>query len=245
MELILIFFNFFKNKKPTNKQIIKHIKKIRSVYVQTDYRMESMKRLLSWNTEKSIAGVLNRFSVVAQSPYFDEKEKVWLSKELIKKGVLAKKAICNFLLDANEISYVINSLSRLCNKKELLKVLYTSLKHRKPEDYRSSSVKIDIIDAIVYYSDNFIGNEIIPYIDDYSDDVKCKVINVILDKGLMIANDRLVNMLFEDIHSVRVLRQVGFVVATFKIPILLNKKIVSSVLDYFYVKNGILRLILN
>ena len=235
------FFGLFGNKKPTQKQISKHVEKIRQQYAQTDYRRASMEKLLEWNTKESIAGVLKRFSVVVQSPHFDEEEKSWLSAEITKKGELAKEAIRDFLLVSNDVSYPIRSLAEICGRHELVLILKESLKNRNPDDYRGSLAKIDFINALARYSDSFSGEEVLPYLDDHNDDVKCRAISTLLEKKVSIADDKFVEMLFEDIHSARVLRHVGAAVSEKKLSLPDKRELQPSVLEDFHIKQGVLK----
>src|SRR5688500_3991164 len=95
----------FGGDKPTQKNIDKLVLRVKERYAQPEYRREAMERLLAWGTPASINGVLARFTVVAQSPHWDEEEKRWLVDELVRLGGPARDALKTFLAKENHIAF--------------------------------------------------------------------------------------------------------------------------------------------
>lgn len=234
------FFGLFGNNKPSDKAIAKQMAYVKEQYAKTEYRTMAMEKLLEWNTKESLKAVLSRFNVVVQSPHWDEEEKRWLMDQMVEKGDLAKEVLIEFLLNGNAVTHAIQALSRLSNKKELSDVLIHSLKSRVPEDHRTSQSKIELIMALQEYEMLNVDAEIIPYIDDHNDDVKCAALAVLSAQESTLAYPRLIAMLSENHHSARVLRQAANAVAQLKIPIDPNQILVPEVLEDFVVKKGIL-----
>ena len=69
-------FDIFKSG-PTSDSILGQIRKAKEVYAQPEYRRMAMEKLLKWGSEESLRGLLERFTVVEQSPHWDEDEKRW------------------------------------------------------------------------------------------------------------------------------------------------------------------------
>ncbi|MDA0713063.1 MAG: HEAT repeat domain-containing protein [bacterium] len=234
------FFGLFGKNIPSEKAIAKQMAYVREQYAKTEYRTMAMEKLLEWNTKESLKGLLSRFTVVVQSPHWDEEEKRWLVDQLAAKGDLAKEVLIEFLLTSNAVTHAIQTLSRISSKKELSDVLIHSLKSRSPEDHRTGQSKIELIMALQEYDMLNLDAEIIPYLDDHNDDVKCAALTVLAAHESNLANQRLLQMLSEDHHSARVLRQTATTVAQLKIPIDPNINLVPEVLEDFVVKNGVL-----
>ena len=78
-------FGFFGKSAPSEKAIANQVQKAKEQYAKPEYRRVAMDKLLEWNTKASLKGLLGRFTVVVQSPHWDEEEKRWLVEEFVKK----------------------------------------------------------------------------------------------------------------------------------------------------------------
>jgi len=78
-------FDIFKSA-PSSNAIANQVRRAKERYAQSDYRRMAMDKLLSWDTDEALEGILERFCVVVQSPHWDEEEKSWLVQEMVKRG---------------------------------------------------------------------------------------------------------------------------------------------------------------
>src|ERR1041384_914131 len=140
--------SIFGGDKPTQKNIEKLVVRVKERYAQPEYRREAMEKLLDWNVPESIMGALARFTVVAQSPHWDEEEKKWLVDELAQRGEPARAALKAFLAKENHIAFAAKALQRLVDHDTYVKDLIEALRARPPEDYRSTQGKSELVFCI-------------------------------------------------------------------------------------------------
>jgi hypothetical protein len=231
-------FGIFGKKAPSENAISKQVQKAKEQYAKPEYRRMAMDKLLEWDTPESLAGLLGRFSVVVQSPHWDEEEKRWLVDELVKRGDKVKGVLIDFLMKANEVTYVIRCLEKLCTRDEIQQILVDALKKRSPDDYRTHQSKMELIAAFEAYSQPEFVDVLLPYLRDHNDDVKCMTIDVLAPMNDEGVNRELVKMLSEDYHSGRVLRRAAAAVHKLELEIPVNIGLAKEVTEDFVVKNG-------
>jgi phenylpyruvate tautomerase PptA (4-oxalocrotonate tautomerase family) len=230
----------FGGDKPTEKNIAKQVLKVKERYAQPEYRRVAMEKLLEWATDEALDGVLARFTVVVQSPHWDEEEKRWLVEELVEKGDPARQALSRFLKKENNIAFAAKALQQLSSKETFLQELCDALKARSPEDYRSAQAKQDLIHALTEVLGEKGGDVLVPYLDDHADDVQCAAIEAVEKVNVEAAKERLATMITEDLHSARVLRAAAGAVSRMHVAIDPEKPIEAAVLEDFAVKDGTL-----
>jgi hypothetical protein len=232
------FFGFFGNNTPTEKQIAKQVTHLKEQYAKPEYRQMAMDKLLEWGTRECLVGLLNRFKVVVQSPHWDEEEKRWLVNEMAKRGELAKDVLREFVMNENEVTYAIESLSKLCSKTELVQILRTALQARSPEDYRSSMSKMELIAALEDHDPTDLSDLILPYLEDHHDDVKCMTLDVLTRKKSSPAYSKITSMLSDDSHSARVLRHTASKVNDLNLELPEGTNLAPEVAEDFELKSG-------
>jgi HEAT repeat protein len=234
-------FGLFGGAKPTPKNIDKQMTRVKERYAQPEFRRAAMDQLLEWGTPEAFDALLKRFTVVVQSPHWDEEEKRWLSGVLAEHGEEAKAALIRFLAKENHIAYAAKALHRLCTSDdELVEHLIEALKARAPDDHRTVQGKQELVAALGQRASPEQLAVVVAYLDDHSDDVQCAAVDVIKDRQVTAGYDRLREMICEDIHSARVVRQAAAAVAALKLPIDPQKALEPAVTEDFVVKEGTL-----
>jgi len=231
-------FGIFGKKAPSESAIAKQVQKAKEQYAKPEYRRMAMDKLLEWDTKESLAGVLGRFSVVVQSPHWDEEEKRWLVEEFVKRGDAVKDVLIDFLMKANEVTYVIRCLEKICSKDEMQTILVDALRKRNPDDYRSHQAKMELIAAFEEYDSDLTTEVALPYLRDHNDDVKCMSIDVLAPRKSKHVQTELVKMLSEDYHSGRVLRKAAQAVHAAGLEIPADLGLAKEVTEDFVVKDG-------
>lgn len=232
------FFGFFGKNTPTEKQIAKQVTHLKEQYAKPEYRQMAMDKLLEWGTRECLVGLLNRFKVVVQSPHWDEEEKRWLVTEMAKRGDLAKDVLREFVMAENEVTYAIESLSKLCSKTELVQILRAALQARSPEDHRSAMSKMELIAALEDHDPADLSDLLLPYLEDHHDDVKCITLDVLTRKKANQAYSKIINMLSDDSHSARVLRHTASKVNELGLELPEGLKLAPEVAEDFDLKSG-------
>ncbi len=234
----MAMFGLLGGDKPTPKNIQKQVARAKERYAQPEYRRTAMERLLSWGTPEAIDGVIERFSVVVQSPHWDEEEKRWLVEELVEKGEVAKDALVRFLAKHNHIAFATQALRQLTTKEEYLHVLTKSLQARAPDDYRSAQGKQELIACIAEVSGPDEAQTFVPYLDDHADDVQCATIDAVEKLHAEGAYSRLREIITEEVHSARVLRHAAAAMARLGVAIDPAKPLQPAVTEDYIVKEG-------
>ncbi len=211
-------FDFLK-KGPTKSGIEGQVRKAKERYAQPDYRRMAMDKLLKWHTKESLAGLLERFCVVVQSPHWDEEEKVWLRDQFIEMGEEAEPILRDFILQKEDINYALEAYQAIAGQDKYKQLLIECLKSRPPSDHRSVRGKVEIIAALDSLSHEDLDDVFLPYLRDHSDDVQSATIAILANSKNQHVQQALVDLLRSEEHSPRVLRDVAGVVAKYKLPV--------------------------
>lgn len=231
-------FSFFGKRPPSENAVAKQVQKAKEQYAKPEYRRAAMDKLLEWNTKESLSGLLGRFSVVVQSPHWDEEEKRWLVEEYVKRGDAVKGVLIDFLMKSHEVTYVVRCLEKLCTKDEMKRILTGALKERSPDDYRTNQSKMELIAAFEDYPESEVSDTILPYLDDHNDDVKCMAVDVLAQPENRKAHQAIALMLSNTEHSGRVLRHAAQAVYKLKLQVPSDVALPSEVTEEFAIVDG-------
>lgn len=233
-------FDFFSSK-PSEKAILNQVNKAKERYAQPDYRRAAMDKLLKWNTPESIAGLLERFTVVVQSPHWDEEEKNWLAEELIAQGKDVEKVVSEFILKKDEITQCLAVIKSILNDdKQYTNLLLEALNKRPPSDYRLVRSKKELIAALIDLNVNGLDEVIIPYLEDHSDDVQCAAIDYLIKSEREETRQKLMQLLENNLHSARVLRTLAKLFSDMQLPLKKEIVLADAVKEEFTIKTGLL-----
>lgn len=236
----MALFGLLGGDKPNPKNISKLVTKVKERYAQPEYRRTAMEKLLSWSTPEALDAVLSRFTVVVQSPHWDEEEKRWLVEELAERGEPAKEALTRFLARENNIAFAAKALARLTSKEEYVDELIKALRARPPEDHRTVQGKQELILALGDAGEPRAVEAVLPYLDDHADDVQCAAIDVIERHQAEVGYPKLAEILTDEVRSARVLRHAAGALSRLKAPIDPQKPLQPAVTEDYVVKDGTL-----
>jgi len=234
--------------KPTQKSIDKQVLRLKERYAQPEYRREAMDKLLSWGTPEAYAGLLVRFTVVAQSPHWDEEEKRWLVDELATRGEPAKLALQAFLAREDHVAFAAMALRKLSSSPEQwVQDMITALHARPAEDHRTTLGKAELVAQLKDGGGPEVVGAVLPYLDDHADDVQMATIDCIDhhhagadDAAKAQAAQRLRAIVADDARSARVLRHAAAAMARLKIAVDATRPLAPAVAEDFVVKDGAL-----
>ena len=236
--------SLFGGDKPNPKNIEKLVVRVKERYAQPEYRREAMERLLGWGTLESISGALTRFTVVAQSPHWDEEEKRWLVDELAGHGEPARAALKRFLAKENHVAFAAKALQKMVEKDSYVDDLIAALKARPPADHRSTQGKAELIACLVAANDARAAEALLPYVDDHGDDVQCATVDAIEKMWPTIAAfhehalKRMQMVVADDARSARVLRHTAAAMNRMQLAIDATKPLAPAVAEDYVVKDG-------
>ncbi|MFZ9887249.1 MAG: HEAT repeat domain-containing protein [Myxococcota bacterium] len=234
----MALFGLIGGDKPTPKNIDKQVARVKERYSQPEYRRTAMERLLSWGTPEAIEGLLARFTVVVQSPHWDEEEKRWLVEELVEKGPVAKEALVRFLSRENHIAFAAQALRQLTAADEYVALLAKALGARSPDDYRSAQGKQELVACLAEAGASTAGEFLVPYLDDHADDVQCATIDAVEALRAEPGFERLRRMVTEEAHSARVLRHAAGAMSRLEIHVDPTSALAAAVVEDYVVRDG-------
>lgn len=235
------FLDIFCKKGPSKDAIAKQVRRAKEPYAQPDYRRMAMEQLIKWNNDESIKGLMDRFSIVVQSPHWDEEEKRFVVEQLVELGEKTLPIIKNFVLEKNEVNHALLAYSQIVNdEKAYGDLLIEALKKRPPSDHRSVQGKQEILAAMMEQKNPRFYEYILPHLDDHSDDVQCLAIQALGLSDDDQIKEKLVEILGSESHSARVLRTAATVVAEHQFKLPENMVLSEVVSEDFRVKNGFL-----
>ena len=235
--------NLFGGDKPTQKNIEKLVVRVKERYAQPEYRREAMDKLLAMATPEAITAVLARFTVVAQSPHWDEEEKRWLVDQLSSLGEPARAALLVFLKKTDHIAFAAKALQRLTTPEQHVADLIACLSARPPEDHRSTQGKAELVAALADTNDARAHDAVVPYLDDHSDDVRCATVDALeklwaLPGDKSKAEERLRAAVADDGRSARVLRHTASAMHRLGVALDPTKPLPPAVAEDFVVNDG-------
>jgi hypothetical protein len=232
--------------KPTQKAIDKQVLRVKERYAQPEYRREAMEKLLSWGTPEALAAVLARFTVVVQSPHWDEDEKRWLVDELATRGEPARQALQAFLAREDSVAFAAQALRKLSSSKEQwLNDMVAALHARPADDHRTTQGKAELVAQLRDEGGADVVQAVLPYLADHSDDVQMATIDC-LDHHVEGATDdvkaavaaRFATVVADDGRSARVLRHAAAAMARRKFAVDATKPLAPAVAEDFVVTDG-------
>jgi len=181
-------------------------KKLKEPYAQPEVRQEAMEALFKLGTPEAFKQVLKRFTFVSQSLHWDSEEKKWLVEEL-SKTPSAVDVVKEFIRTDDNVNFAIRALEKMVGADDARTTILEALKARPPEDYRRTQAKIELIDHLgTRTADDTLWTAITPYLDDHSDDVRMKVLEVVEGWKLVPAAEQVARLLADDTLSARVHR---------------------------------------
>jgi hypothetical protein len=237
----------FGGDKSGQKAVDKLMLRLKERYAQPEYRREAMDKLLAMGSPEAYAAVLKRFTVVVQSPHWDEEEKRWLCDELGTRGEPAREAVRAFLAVEDHVAFAAKTLRKLSPSSEVwLADLVAALQKRPPEDHRTTQGKAELINQLKDNGDHTIVLPVLPYVDDHADEVQLAAWDCLehhapeSGDGRDALAQRAREVVVDDGRSARVLRHVAGVMSRLKLAIDPTKPLPSAVAEDFKVQDGLL-----
>jgi hypothetical protein len=177
-----------------------------------------MEDLFRMGTPEAYRAVLERFTYLCQSLHWDDQEKRWLVDKLAETGEPCVAPLKAFILEDDAVNFAVRALERLVTEQEVQETLLAALKARAPDDYRKAQAKIELIDHLGSRPPSpLLWEAIRPYLDDHSDDVRNKVLEVVEGWKHAGAAGEVAALLQDDTLSARIHRQAARCLCTLEV----------------------------
>lgn len=174
-------FDFFTNRgggpigRATNRMLNEHH--------QQQVRQEALDELVSYGTPEAISALIRRLGVNFRDSIKNEQEKRWVSNVLVTRfGQDSVEPLIGFIRVDQTISAAILVIAKLIKEERLVGILCEILSGYPPEDHRTISARLQLVDALSDYEDTRVVPTILPYTADHDDDVRIKVMELLQDR---------------------------------------------------------------
>ncbi len=159
-------------------------KRMLNEHHQQQVRQESLEELVSIGTPEAISALIRRLGVNFRDSIKNEQEKRWVSQVLADRfGAESIDPLIDFISSDQTISAAILVLEKLIDADRLVGLLIQILESYAPEDHRSISARLQLMDALSdHQDDERIVPAILPYTADHDDDVRIKVMELLQDR---------------------------------------------------------------
>ena len=174
------WFNFFSKGPLNQKQIDKAVTMIENRFAQTDIRLREMAKLLEDGTPEAWRAVLKRFAMTANGQIADEQEKQWLEDELVQIGTNISVELEQYVRTETHITYPLHAFERINGTDAGLELAMAALDGHGASCHRSIDAKLELVWHIAEnLTDNFSIARLLPFLEDFSDDVRWAVMDII------------------------------------------------------------------
>ena len=141
-------------------------------FAQPDVRSRQMQRLLEEGSAAALAGVLQRFGVLAQGHIADEEEKTWLVDALVEKADSALPPLRDYIRRHSKLTHALRAFERIAGDENAAEFFAEVLRAYGPDDHRSAEAKVQLISALGERAGaQRLAAWVAPSVADHSDDV--------------------------------------------------------------------------
>ena len=174
------WFNIFSKGPMKPKQIDKAVALIENRFAQTDVRLREMAKLLEEGTPEAWRAVLKRFAMTANGQIADEQEKHWLEDELVHLGSNVSIELEHYVRTETHVTYPLRAFERISGADAGLELSISALEGHGADCHRSIDAKLELVWHIAEnLSDTFVIARLLPFLLDFSDDVRWAVMDII------------------------------------------------------------------
>ncbi|MBU0552075.1 hypothetical protein KKF91_13020 [Myxococcota bacterium] len=155
-------------------------KRMLNEHHQQQVRQEALEELVANGSPEAISALIRRLGVNFRDSIKNEQEKRWVSNVLVERfGQASVEPLIGFIRVDQTISAAILVLAKLIDPARLVGVLCEILSGYPPEDHRTISARLQLVDALADYPDERVVPTVLPYTADHDDDVRVKVMELL------------------------------------------------------------------
>jgi HEAT repeat protein len=204
------FFDFFSAEKRSEKRLDREIKSANNKFKPKDYRQVSLQNVIAEarkGNPKAVAGLLARFTVVADPTIEDEKEKEWVFDALVEIGEKALPEIRKALRRQESVSWIQRVLRNVVSAEAYRAEMLSVLEEFDTEYERNPDRKLQTIMALADIVDSDVTQALLRFLEDVDETVRYQTVTALARQGMDSAREPLLKVMCED-ESIRVRNQV-------------------------------------
>ncbi len=202
-------FSYFSKENRHRRRLEGNIRRANNRHTPKDYRQAALYEVMDEARKGdpvAIAGLLARFSIIAEPSIEDEKEKEWVSETLIQIGDRARPHVCRALRSAESVNWVQRILRNTVSKDEYRDELLSVLNDFDTEYERNPDRKMQTIMALGEIVEEPVTRALLRFLEDVNETVRFQTVVALAHHGNELAREPLLKTMCED-ESLRVRNQ--------------------------------------
>lgn len=163
------------------KALKKTIDRATNTVSQSSDRWSAMERLREDGSDEALFALCRRFSFTYDKTIEDQQEKDWTVSSLVSLGEAALGPLRRYMKSASNLGYPLQILGQVASEKRVLEVIDELLEDEEPGYVRDPKRRIDIIEWLGGWTatPRDVVKRVIPYVEDYDENVRFKSIETI------------------------------------------------------------------
>jgi len=215
------------------KALKKTIERANNVMSQSADRWAAMEKLRDVGSDEALDALCRRFSFTYDKTIEDQQEKDWAVASLVSLGAPALGPLRRYMKKAKNLGYPLKVLGQIANEEKIFDVIDELLSDEEPGYVRDPKRRIDIIEWLGEWTAKPVDivNRVLPYVEDFDENVRFKTVETISrkpDAGAAVTLCRA--MVREEEESKRFQVRCAEIMAEHKWPITSHKAEVASLL---------------
>ena len=186
------------------------MEKVISKHSQSVDRFAAMEKLAKEGSDDSLHALCTRFSFKYDKTIEDQQEKQWVVDTLVARGGPALAAVRRYMKGATSLHYPLIVLGQIADRDTVFDVVDEILRDEPPGYTRDPEKRSDILSWLGEWdgpSNDEIIRRILPYLEDFDENVRYKAVDAIGLKPAPQAAEPLVKALVREEEESRRLRQ--------------------------------------
>jgi hypothetical protein len=186
------------------------MEKVTSKHSQSVDRFAAMEKLAKDASDDSLHALCTRFSFKYDKTIEDQQEKQWVVDTLVAQGAKSLPAVRRYMKTATSLHYPLIVLGQVGDRDTVFDVIDEILRDEPPGYTRDPERRSDILSWLAEWdgaSNAEVVRRILPYLEDFDENVRYKAVDGIGLKPAAQAAEPLVKALVREEEESRRLRQ--------------------------------------
>ena len=200
------FFDFLSADKRKENKLERDIKSANNKFKPKDYRQVSLQNVIDEagkGNQRAVAGLLKRFSVLAEPTIEDEKEKEWVFDALTDLGDAVLPELRKALRHHESVNWIQRVLRGIVSVEAYRAEMLSVLEEFDTEYERNPDRKLQTIMALAEIVDDSVVQALIPFLEDVDETVRYQTVTALAENGAEAARESLLKVMCED-ESIRI-----------------------------------------
>ena len=200
------FFDFLSAEKRKENKLDREIKSANNKFKPKDYRQVSLQNVIEAarkGNPRAVAGLLARFSVVAEPSIEDEKEKDWVFDSLVEMGDKVLPEIRKALRKHESVNWIQRVLRDIVSEDVYRAEMLSVLEEFDTEYERNPDRKLQTIMALAEIPDSSVVEALTPFLEDVDETVRYQTVTALAAYGDESVREAMLRVMCED-ESLRI-----------------------------------------